>query len=309
MSRTGSIRKNYDNRDKKPYYSTDRKSMFKSSFPEWKPEEDINFIKILPPKADDIYFGFEMWIHWQVGDDEDAFLCPKKTNGEDCPICLYQAQLMKELDEDEKWTKEITSLFPQARMVYFIVDTKDDDTIEKGVQIYPAPYTKVDKEGIIPLCVVINEDREETEFDISLPENMKDVTFTRKGKKQYDTVYSGFKLVKSTLTIDEVKGFIEQLPENFNDILDCPSYEEIESAFGLKSDRGRDRGEREEKPRDTSRDRSDREEKSPTKRDRGEREEKTDRKERDTSDREDDERTDRKKELKERLEKLKNRDK
>jgi hypothetical protein len=221
------IEEAYEKRDEKSYYDGDRKPMFTDKFPEWKCKEGENYIKILPTKEERL-FGMPIHIHWNVGINNDAFLCPKRTEKKSCPICEHQAKLMKGLEAGEKWDEEIKTFFPRDRIVYLIIDTRDDETIEEGIQIYAAPIKKVHKEGILPLC---RKSRTGEIIDISDPNNELEVIFTREGTGQTDTSYGGFKTDKSNLNLEEVKEFIKELPDKFEDILNLAPYEEIKEAF------------------------------------------------------------------------------
>lgn len=251
MGRLDKINEEYGNKDKKPYYEGAFRSLFTNEFPEWRPKESDNFVKILPPVQDDIYFGLEIWLHDSVGADRDRFLCPKKMKEiltkrlmrkqEDlpkeiadgrCPICEDQARMIKDLKgETYKGNNEIISLFPDTRTVFMIIDDKDDDTRAEGVQVWSAPTTKVNKDQILNLCKIKRGERAGETIDISLPENEYTVAFTREGKTKEKTSYGGFSLEKSELTIEEVKEYMKLLPDKFEDILNFASYEEIRLAY------------------------------------------------------------------------------
>ena len=123
MGREESINEEYNSKDDKPYQGGAFRLLFLEDFPAWRspdgkkmPKEGDNFVKILPPKQDGIYFGMEMWAHWNVGDNNDTFICPKKmrevlvgklkrptddlpkeiADGK-CPICEEQARMIKDL--------------------------------------------------------------------------------------------------------------------------------------------------------------------------------------------------------------------
>ena len=286
--RLGRIGEEYENKDKKSYSGGEFRSLFTGDFQEWRgpdgkkrPKVGDNFVKILPPKQDDIYFGLEIWAHWEVGDNRDPYLCPKKMKEvlmskldrkeEDlpkeirdgkCPICEAQACMIKDLGgATYKGNRKIIDLFPSGRVVYMMIDDESDETRDSGIQIWSAPITKVNKEQIIPLCKIKKGKRAGEFVDVSLPDNEYTVCFSRQGTVKEDTSYGGFSLEPSDTSIDEVYEFAESLPEKFEDILSFSSYEEIADAFGMDEEeeaprRGRKEEKEEESPRRSRRDSS-----------------------------------------------------
>jgi hypothetical protein len=136
--------------------------------------------------------------------------------------------MMKALESGERWDDEIKGYFPKERMVYLIVDTKDDETINQGVQIYAAPIKKVHKVGVLPLC---KKPRSKEVIDISDPTHELEVIFSREGTSLEGTSYGGFKTDKSQLSIEEVKEFMKDVPDKFEEILNPAPYDEIKEAF------------------------------------------------------------------------------
>jgi len=303
MGREERINEEYDKKDEKSYQGGEFRPLFLSDFPEWRspegkkmPKEGDNFVKILPPKQDDIAFGMDLWAHWNVGDNNDTYICSKKMrevlitqlgrtaeelpeeikDGK-CPICEAQASMIKDLGgESYKGNRSIIDLFPTARKIFMIVDDANDDSRELGVQIWSAPMTKVHKEQIMPLCKIKKGKRAGEIVDISLPENEYTVCFTRKGMTREGTSYGGFSLEPSDLTVDETYDAIEKLPEKFEDILNFATYDEIAEASDpqekgeetpkrsrSESERNENKEEEVEKPKRSRRDEAKEEEEEP----------------------------------------------
>ena len=93
----------------------------------WRPGEGSHTFNIVPyragkhdpelPEGKPSYF-LDVWVHYNVGSNEDSFVCPARTFGkkknllhltERCPICEQQAEFRKELDklDDEDQIKQM----------------------------------------------------------------------------------------------------------------------------------------------------------------------------------------------------------
>ena len=134
----------------------------------YKPKEGKNRIRILA-WADGRYFGLQLREHTNVGTTRSAYLCLAsnvKDNltlyddlkdvidkmisdgevGKDeikkkCPQCEKIAKKLKEGYKGKDIKDE--GLWPKPRTLYFLVDRDEED---KGVQIWTAPYFKIDEE-------------------------------------------------------------------------------------------------------------------------------------------------------------------
>jgi len=165
---------------------------------EYKSPEGDNFIAIIPPKRTDIYFGESIYVHYDINSNKDAALCPllmsieKGVKRERCPICEKRDKL-KEAGVDYDTIKHLR---PTLRFLFFIVDTKDSETVKKGLQIYDAPSTINDE------IMKLSKDRRTKEtIDISDPDEKKEISFERIGTVQNNTRYKGVKIQDRTLEI------------------------------------------------------------------------------------------------------------
>lgn len=73
--------------------------------------------------AGEIWFERTVFVHFKIGDEELAYICPK-TIGKKCPICEQRAKLMKDPDADEELVK---SLRPKERQLFNVIDLDDKE--------------------------------------------------------------------------------------------------------------------------------------------------------------------------------------
>ena len=179
-----------------------------------------NFIRIVPPPEPGVYFGLELWVHYDVGPNGDAFLCARRmTHGKDrCPVC-EQYQHLRDSDVDPA---ELRRLRPgPPRFLFWIIDYKDRTTQSQGLQLYDAPRTIND--GILDYSV---NRRTGEVTDISHPKDGQVFVFTRTGEGPTNTRYHAFEVQEAEPVPDEI---LAKVPR-FADILVWPDYEEVREA-------------------------------------------------------------------------------
>jgi hypothetical protein len=231
-SRLDAIEKMISEKDLPVYANSRQYRMFDPKYPEWTPKEGPNYINIIAPVEPDRYFGMTVFIHYNIGNEH--FLCPRGVERKPCPVCeeydkrKAQARRVNPDIRDRDLPRDVQELNATPRMIYMIVDTFDTSTIEKGIQIFPAAYKKIDAEGVRELCKKRRGQNEPK--DVSDPEQRLDVTFT-KGGKGLNTTYSGFAFVESQINAEE---FYADRPERFEDILNVMDYEIIKKSLSEK---------------------------------------------------------------------------
>jgi len=138
------------------------KGYIKSEFTDrlYKPKEGQNQIRLLA-WADGRYFGLQIRTHSNVGPGNASYLCMEgqirdgvtlyddledlaaKDSGVQRKCCICQ-DIWKQLREGAtKQDIKEQRLWPMPRTLYFLVDRQEE---EKGVQIWAAPYFKIDEE-------------------------------------------------------------------------------------------------------------------------------------------------------------------
>jgi hypothetical protein len=214
----------------------------------FKPVEGRNIVRILPPtwpKA--THYGFPIWVHYNVGPKEAAYLClreNKTSPHKHCPLCdeLYTLGA-KATTEDRK------ALLPTQSIIYYILDRNQP---QNGVMLWRVSGT-ADSE----IAAQSVNRRKGSVLNIVDPDRGYDLEFLRAGQK-LATRYRGYQVVRedSPMT-DDGRQFDEVLDYIFDnplpDVLNFYKPEHIDQVYSGKMtdddeddsrdrDRDRDRG-------------------------------------------------------------------
>ena len=196
------------------FWYLNQETIDRTKIKQWVPEEGANFIAIIPPNDPNVYWAQELHIHYEIGVNSSAFICPRQ-HKEKCPICDERDKLK----ESGASADDIAPLNWTRRFLYFLADVKNDKTIDLGVQF--AFLAKTIDEGILSLA---HDDRTGADTDISDPTTGRTVIFTRKGSGKNGTSYIGFK--DETRPCALPKEWTDNVPD-FDSIVVVYSYETI----------------------------------------------------------------------------------
>jgi len=181
-----------------------------------------NFIKILPPRRVDAYYGVALFVHRELGCNSDSFICPNMTRGTACPVCEFIKKIKPTLDLTQEAAREFIrklSCLP-PRWGFFVVNMASDDTMVEGPQWYDAPQTINDQ-----FLTLSKHPRTGEVVDLSDPREGWEFSFVRTGEGM-KTRYSGYRLGKNEAWDDRWLS----IPD-FDEVVVMSSYEEIDAAF------------------------------------------------------------------------------
>jgi len=209
----------------------------KSDF--WKSTEGEHSIDIIPyiAGADNPHvkegkpaYILDVWIHRRVGLNEDDFICLNKTYNRPCPICEYQAELIKQRkrsDDPESFDDEIKELNPTRRAIYNIVshDKKDDPD---EVRIWDVSHFLFERE----LLEAARKKRGGGFVLFADPDEGKVISFRQVGEKQQMT----FKAFEFEDREDVISDELLERAKCLDELINVPSYEEVKKAFLSSSD-------------------------------------------------------------------------
>jgi hypothetical protein len=179
-------------------------------------------VKIGKKKVGESFYNVDLWVHRNVGPNEDTFLCLQKTYREPCPICQYRNDLK---DDDEMDDKKVADLLkqsePKRRVIYAVWDREAES---KGVLLWEVSHflmernvvslTRKPKGGFIAF---VDPDIEEG----------RDVAFEIQGSGM-NIKYLAHQLVERDEPIPDA--ILESVP-TLDDLITIPTYEEVQYSF------------------------------------------------------------------------------
>ena len=192
--------------------------IFKDGINTFSAADGDNLIRPLPPTWEDPeHYGYDIYVHYGIGPDNQAYLCRKKMLNEACPVC--EEAKRAEREGDDEYYKELK---PKQRVAFYLVDRDDE---EKGALVWSAPWG-FDRD----VCKISVDKRSGEVLELDNPEDGYDIEFEKTGAKKR-TKYEGVKIARkaSDLDNDEALEFIDENP--LPDILNFYSYEHIADVF------------------------------------------------------------------------------
>lgn len=193
---------------------------------QWKPKEGTNFIRIIPPPADNEMYALKLWIHFDVGAQGIPFVCMEAmTRGMEassrlrCPICDALAKRKRE--QPDAKPEELSVYRPSLQFLCFVVDMSDPRTEQLGPQVFRAPKTVY--EGMLSWS---RDPRTLATLDLSHPERGYTFIFTRTGTGMTGTKYSDYRVEGPKA----VKPEWLRVP-SLLEVVHLPTYEEVAEAF------------------------------------------------------------------------------
>jgi len=218
-----------NNRGGSKFFYVDTTKLDRLGISQYKTENGPNAIRIISPKFETYkdlpYFGKKVYIHTKIGADESTFICLRKMFGEPCPVCELYEQ-MKEQNADDEALKDLA---PKLRYLFLVVDIKTKDTEAKGLRWYDAPVVVNDN------IAELSQDRRHGIIDPSDPDKGRDIEFTRSGSG-LGTKYKGFRFYENEPIPDD---WLDDAPEDFEELLKKTPYEEMAQAVNGTSSRRR----------------------------------------------------------------------
>jgi hypothetical protein len=239
--RRAAIKASLQNKTRESYERRDDSGQFKSIFKDefsnkgWKCGEGDHLIDIIPypagkhdPKSKEGEWGYllDIWVHYAVGVNQDAYVCPARNFSLPCPICEYREEVRRTEDYDEDLVKELT---PKRRSIYNVVCYDSEKEEGKGIQIFDCAHWFMEKHISSLAKTPVRGAGKSTDSYIAFsdPDEGKSIAFTRKGSRR-NTEFLGHKFVDRNYAIpDELLNSAFILDECVN----IYGYQEIKDAF------------------------------------------------------------------------------
>ena len=203
-----------------------QKFLDETGMKQYKAKEGTNFLYLCPPANDPDckkYFGLKIFVHYNIGANTDAYLCPKMMLGKKCVLCEKREKL-KAANAPADVVKAFSSFPP--RYLFIAYDCASPETEEMGPQVYDAPQTINDE------ILGLSKDKRTGEvIDISDPKKGKILAFDREGKGAHNTKYRSFSLEALG---DVPKEWLDVVPA-FEDLLHYGTEEEMLASLGVET--------------------------------------------------------------------------
>lgn len=169
----------------------------------------------------DIAIVLDLWVHYNVGPNEDSVVCPARNYGNPCPICEHVNQLRKEEDSDDDVIKE---KLPKRRSIYQIVCYDSNDEEAKGVQIWDVAHYFMERH----LTELSQKPKRGGFIPYADPDEGKQVYFKRKGQGQFNTEYMAHQFLDRDYVIDD--GILDSTI-SLDEAIVVLSYEELRNKY------------------------------------------------------------------------------
>jgi hypothetical protein len=174
-----------------------------------KVKEGEHTFRILPYTWDDTkkwgdHWAVEIFVHGNVGPENNQYLCLRKMLGKHCPVCEKQRELEKAGEDDD--AKEIRI---QNKWVCWAIDR---DNEKAGPLVWSVPFT-LNRE----LCLRSEDKRSGSVLLIDDPEEGYDVSFIRDGsglKTRYNRVDVARESSPLSESVKQRKAWLEFVNEN-----------------------------------------------------------------------------------------------
>lgn len=226
------------------------------TIPSWTCKEGMHEIDIIPfvvgnhyptrteagLRPGDLTYVLDLFAHYGIGINEDAYVCPNRNYGEHCPICQH-ADIVRKMIPDEvfdsktpesdpDWGEQIKlyfSLNPKRRCVYNVLVwdgwTSNQNVLDNHVQVWDVSHYLFEKDllaqselprggGFIPF----------SDLDVG-----KSIIFKREGSRR-NTKFAGIRFQDrlEPITVEH-----EEEAFQLDEIIHIPDYAELwEAHFG-----------------------------------------------------------------------------
>lgn len=175
-------------------------------------------IRILPPTWENpVYWGLDLRIHYQIGSNNETFICPEFHGKGKCPIC----------EEDQKQAKAGISredrygLSPKKRTLIYLIDI---DNLTDQPYVWAMPYT-LDQD----IYRLAQDKRNKKTIDISDPVSGYYVEFSKVNTGKKFPEYKATRIKPFPVERREWITFVEENP--LDEIVRYYTYEEIFGVF------------------------------------------------------------------------------
>jgi hypothetical protein len=198
--------------------SSDTPNVILDGFKVYQSRKGENWIRILPATWEDAHhYGYDVWVHYNIGPDRNAVLCLNRMAKQPCPVC--EQRLLAERAGDEDEAKELR---PRRRVAVWMIDRQAE---QEGPQIWPMPIT-LDED----IQNISTDKTDGTYYLIDAPDEGYDIMFEKTGQG-IGTKYISPQVARKPSSVNPA--YLDYI--NDNPIPNCllwRPYEDIMNLFG-----------------------------------------------------------------------------
>jgi hypothetical protein len=203
-----------------------RDNFIKEGIPMFVPAVGDNWIRPFPPTWEGAdHYGLDVFVHYNVGPENAAYVCLFAFIQEPCAICEEKAEAEA---EGEKEYAE--SLKPGKRVLVWVINRKDE---KLGPLLWSQPWT-MDRN----FCKLAVDKKTQEVYQIDHPTEGFDLEFERKGTG-VGTEYIGEQIARKSSplgTPEQIEQWLEFVINNsIPDCLQIFPYDHIKAALKAKS--------------------------------------------------------------------------
>lgn len=240
-SRRERLKQDLLNRQQETYEQKDSSGRFgdffneKMTLPKWVAKEGEHIIDIIPWEIGNNFptrnypnakpgggaHVLDLWVHNNVGPNEDQFICPARNYGRACPICEHTAELKKEDADDET----VKATYPKRRTVYLIICRDSAEEEAKGLQVWQVAHFFMQKH----LDEISKKPRGGGYVPFPDPDEGKQIFFKRAGSGATNTSYIAHQFLDREDYIIE-DDILDKAP-SLDECIHVPTYEELYAAY------------------------------------------------------------------------------
>lgn len=231
-----------EDREARTSYDSDFDRLVKNGVKVWKPADGENRIRLLPATWPDAkHYGFDIYVHYNVGPDGGSYLDLDKMQGKPDPITEEYQRIRRLGDATDEELKKLRS---GQRVGVYLIDRANE---EEGVQFYAMSKTMD-----IEISTLTSSENELINPDD--PDGGYDVLFKKTGKG-LKTKYTGIAIARRSTPLGKDKWLDWAVDNPIPSMLQYFTYDEIDKVYGgsgahREAERGESRGSRDDDRRE-----------------------------------------------------------
>ena len=192
--------------------------ILKDGIQNFKVNDGDNSIRILPPTWENAdHYGYDVHVHYNIGPDNQQYLCLQKMKNEACPICEEKKRAVA--SGDAEYAKQLE---PTRRVLIYLIDRQKE---KEGIKVWSMPWT-LDRD----FSILSTDKKTGENLYIDDPEDGYDIEFERKGKPP-KVEYLGIQIARRSSSLDNDSALEHAIEKPLPEVLNFFDYDHIKNVF------------------------------------------------------------------------------